>query len=149
AAADLSDHRLVGLHVAHVALAVDWRGMAGGGDLLNERRRGGIVDVDEGDLRSLLGEILDDRGADARAAAGDEDDAVAKAGIGSEARHGISLEVGETERGFAGQRRAGLETGRTDFARDMAHRFDAKIRLARRYVDDDVAERHRRCHLET
>ena len=38
------------------------------------------VDVDEGDLRALAGEGLDDRRADAGSAAGDEDDAVLRLG---------------------------------------------------------------------
>ncbi len=51
-----------------------------------------LVDVDEGDLGALFGEVLDDRGADARAATGDEDGAPREAGIGSERGHAIPLD---------------------------------------------------------
>jgi hypothetical protein len=39
------------------------------------------LDVEEGDAGALVGEVADERLADAGCAAGDEDDAIAKAGV--------------------------------------------------------------------
>src|SRR6185503_9944096 len=51
-------------------------------ELTGQRLTRILVDVDECDVRALPYEVLDDRGADAGPAAGDEHDAVAQAGIG-------------------------------------------------------------------
>src|SRR5439155_17381774 len=68
-------------HVAQVAVDEARRRAACLGDALAELVRCRVVDVDEGDLRLLRAEMPDDRGADAGAAAGDEDDLVAQAGV--------------------------------------------------------------------
>ena len=62
--------------------------MAGAAIFSAERLRRRLVDVDEAHLGALRGEVLDDRGADARAAARDEHGATLQAGIGGECRHG-------------------------------------------------------------
>src|SRR6266446_10527098 len=58
------------------------------------------------------------------------------------------LQVGEMEGDLAGQRRPGGETGGTDGAGDVTHRLGTEIGAVGRYVDDDIAKRFGRCHLE-
>ena len=59
----------------------------GGADLGDEVLGGLDGDIDKSDIGLLLGEGLDHRRADARPAAGDEDDLVDERGIAGE-RHG-------------------------------------------------------------
>ena len=56
-------------------------------ELRDERLGGGHVDVDEADARPLGGELLNERHADARGAAGDQHGAVLQAGIAGEGGH--------------------------------------------------------------
>ena len=72
----LADRRLIGLHVADVAFDEERTGLP------DQRLGGRLVDVDEADLRALRREMLDDRGADARAAAGNEDAAILETWVG-------------------------------------------------------------------
>ncbi len=55
---------------------------------------GGDVDVDEGDLAALTGELLDERTADAGSTTGDEHAAVDEGGVGGVPGHRCSLVAG-------------------------------------------------------
>jgi hypothetical protein len=79
------------LDIAQVAFDVARPGMAARGDPLDQGPRGLGRKVDEGDARTLGAEMLDQALADAGAAAGDEDNAVAQAGIGREVAVGHEL----------------------------------------------------------
>ena len=57
-------------------------------DRLHQPLRRRAVDVDERDASALGAQVLDDGGADAAAAAGDEGDATVQAGVGREPVHG-------------------------------------------------------------
>src|SRR5262249_16742748 len=59
-------------------------------DRVLQARGRGTVDVDEGDLRALRAEGLDDGRADAAGAAGPPDNAIAQAGVRG-VRHGLLL----------------------------------------------------------
>ena len=84
------DRRLERRDVAQVAALVERLGVSGRADRGHGVGRRRIVDVDEGDARTLRREMLDDRGTDARGAAGDEHRALAQAGVGGEL-HGSAL----------------------------------------------------------
>ena len=58
--------------------------MARAGEPRDERLAGRRVDVDEADARALGAELLDQRGADAARAAGDQDAAVDQARVARE-----------------------------------------------------------------
>ena len=75
ALADLLHRRLERGDVGQVALEEERRG-SGSAELRRERLGRLDLDVDEGDVRPLPDEGFDDRRADARSAAGDEDDFV-------------------------------------------------------------------------
>jgi hypothetical protein len=59
------------------------------GEAGEEGLGGGVVAIEEEDLGALGGEGFDERGADAAGAAGDEDEAVAEAGVGGELGSGL------------------------------------------------------------
>ena len=75
------DRGLQRRHIAHVADAPPRRRVPGRNELLRELAAGALGDVDEGDMRTLLGEGADDRRTDSGGAAGDEDGAAAQARI--------------------------------------------------------------------
>ena len=78
------DGPLIGRDIADVARDEQRHGEAPRLDPVDQRPRGRLVDVDEADPGTLLGEMLDDRGADAGAAARDEYGPPREAGIGGE-----------------------------------------------------------------
>jgi hypothetical protein len=73
---DLSQQRLVGLDVAHVAGGVDRCGQTGGTQFVGQRLPAVGPRAAEGHARALLREGPDQFRADAGAAAGDEDEPV-------------------------------------------------------------------------
>ena len=73
----LAERRLIGLDVADVAFDEQGTG------LFSDRLGRGLVDIDEAHLRALGCEMFNDRRADARAAARDEDAAILEARVGS------------------------------------------------------------------
>src|SRR5262245_25473228 len=80
-------------HVAQVAGHEQRLGVAGGGERVGERAALGLGDVEEGDARSLRGELRDQRGTDPRAAAGDQHDAAVETRVTCGTVHGDSLMV--------------------------------------------------------
>ena len=83
ALADLLHRRFERGNIGEIALKKQRRGM-GGADLRDEVFGRLDGDIDKGHIGFLLGEGLDHRRADARSAAGDEDDLIDERGVAGE-----------------------------------------------------------------
>ena len=105
---------------------------------------GAAIDVDEAHFRALLGEMLDDRRANARAAAGYEHGAALEAWIGGEGcRHGTS-QMKRMKDNLADELVAGGEVRVADLTVGVAYRLDAEERTSGRSIDNQMTHGWRR-----
>ena len=85
---------LQGFDIGEVAMEVERRRAALGGERFDEFAGGFVLDIEESDAGTLAGEVGDDGFADARGAAGDQHGAPLEAGVAGKLRVWLRLRLG-------------------------------------------------------